>query len=115
MKFAERLKELRLEKEMQQTELAEMLNLRSSAISKYEKGITQPSIETLIKLSEIFEVTIDYLVGVSNEKNPYKNMNLTPAEANLIDRFRSLNYENKIRIDERINHLFELQVSLSSK
>ena len=45
MEFSVRLKELRVDNDMSQTELAEKLNLKASAISKYEKGITQPSID----------------------------------------------------------------------
>lgn len=108
MTFADRLRDLRQDHDMQQTQLAEMLNLKSSAISKYEKNITQPSIDTLIKLSHIFGVTVDYLVGISDEKKPY-TLNVSPFEANIILRFRSLDYENQIRIDERITFLLERQ------
>lgn len=102
MEFSVRLKELRVDNDMSQTELAEKLNLKASAISKYEKGITQPSIDTLKNLAEIFSVTVDYLIGMSDIKNPYSNSQITPNEADLIEHFRQLNYENKIRIDERI-------------
>ena len=57
MEFSVRLKELRVDNDMSQTELAEKLNLKASAISKYEKGITQPSIDTLKNLAEIFYPT----------------------------------------------------------
>ena len=102
MEFSVRLKELRVDNDMSQTELAEKLNLKASAISKYEKGITQPSIDTLKSLAEIFSVTVDYLIGMSDIKNPYSNSQITPNEADLIEHFRQLTYENKIRIDERI-------------
>lgn len=68
MEFSVRLKELRVDNDMSQTELAEKLNLKASAISKYEKGITQPSIDTLKNLVEIFSVTVDYLIGMSDIK-----------------------------------------------
>ena len=68
MDFSTRLKELRTDNDMLQSDLAEKLNLKSSAISKYEKGLTQPSIETIIKLADIFNVTVDYLVGASDIK-----------------------------------------------
>ena len=102
-----RLKELRVDNDMSQTELAEKLNLKASAISKYEKGITQPSIDTLKNLAEIFSVTVDYLIGMSDIKNPYSNSQITPNEADLIEHFRQLTYENKIRIDERIKTMAE--------
>ena len=104
MEFSVRLKELRVDNDMSQTELAEKLNLKASAISKYEKGITQPSIDTLKSLAEIFSVTVDYLIGMSDIKNPYSNSQITPNEADLIEHFRQLTYENKIRIDERIKN-----------
>ncbi len=107
MDFSTRLKELRTDNDMLQSDLAEKLNLKSSAISKYEKGLTQPSIETIKKLAEIFSVTIDYLVGASDIKNPYDVNRITPNEADLVDRFRRLSYENKIRIDERIKTMIE--------
>lgn len=108
MIFSVRLKELRIDSDMSQTELANKLNLKASAISKYEKDITQPSIETLKSLSEIFGVTVDYLIGVSDIKNPYAKSEITPSEAELIGHFRLLTYENKIRIDERIKTLLEI-------
>ncbi len=107
MDFSTRLKELRTDNDMLQSDLAEKLNLKSSAISKYEKGLTQPSIETIIKLAEIFNVTVDYLVGASDIKNPYDVSRITPSEADLVDNFRRLSFENKIRIDERIKTMIE--------
>ncbi|MCH5296886.1 MAG: helix-turn-helix transcriptional regulator [Ruminococcus sp.] len=107
MDFSVRLKELRTDNDMSQTELADKLNLKASAISKYEKGITQPAIETLKKLAEIFCVTVDYLIGLSDIRNPYGNTQITPNEAELVEHFRQLSYENKIRIDERIKTIIE--------
>lgn len=109
MDFAERLYELRESANLKQVELAQQINLKSSAISKYEKGLTQPSVDTLIKLAEIFSVSIDYLIGVSDIPNPYTSDNFTPKEVNLILNFRKLSKENQIRIDERINAIFDVQ------
>lgn len=108
MDFSARLKELRTDNDMSQTELADKLNLKASAISKYEKCITQPAIETLKKLAEIFCVTVDYLIGVSDIKNPYGENQILPGEAELVEHFRQLSYENKIRIDERIKTMLEM-------
>ena len=111
MDFQMRLSNLREEKNMKQNELAEMLNLKASAISKYEKGLTQPSIPTLIKMAEIFACSIDYLLGLSSVKNPYSSDNFTPREAEIIARFRKLTKENQIRIDERIGAMVDGQKS----
>jgi len=107
MGFAERLRELRTEQDMQQNQLAELVNLRPSAISKYETGATQPNIEMLCRLADVFGVSLDYLVGKSTVPNPYTADKVSPAEFDLLLRFRGLSAENKIRIDERIHAMRE--------
>lgn len=63
MDFKTRLKELRLEKNVSQLEIAKMLNMSKMAISHWEKGNSEPSIEQLKILADYFDVSIDYLVG----------------------------------------------------
>ncbi|CDE18782.1 predicted transcriptional regulators [Acidiphilium sp. CAG:727] len=63
MDFKTRLKELRLEKNVSQLEVAKMLNMSKMAISHWEKGNSEPSIEQLKILAAYFDVSIDYLVG----------------------------------------------------
>ena len=109
MDFQVRLCELRDNANLKQIELAQKISLKSSAISKYEKGLTQPSMDTLIKLAEIFCVSTDYLLGLSSIKNPYSTDNFTPKEAELIIKFRKLTKENQIRIDERISTMLDNQ------
>lgn len=62
MSFENNLRKLRLNKSITQTELAQKLHLSRTAISNYENGKVQPSLETLIRISEIFEITIDELI-----------------------------------------------------
>jgi repressor LexA len=64
-----RIKMLREEKHLTQQELADKLNSAKSTIGMYENGNRKPSYEVLIKLSEIFGCSIDYIVGTSNECN----------------------------------------------
>lgn len=109
MDFMKRLYELRENANLKQTELAEKVELKSSAISKYEKGLTQPNMDTLIKFAELFHVSTDYLLGISSIPNPYTTENFTPKEADIILRFRRLSKENQIRIDERINTMLDNQ------
>ena len=66
MNFQTRLKELRLEKGVSQLEIANMLNMSKMAISHWEKGHSEPSIEQLIMLARYFNVSVDYLVGFSD-------------------------------------------------
>lgn len=62
-----RLKELREEKKLQQKDLAEKMNRTIACISSWETGKTEPSIDDLIALSTILDVTIDYLVSKTDE------------------------------------------------
>lgn len=82
--FAMRLKKLREQKKLNQTELANLLEVSNGSISKWERGDRQPDYETLEKIADTFNVTIDYLLGRSDIK--YKSgdsqMNFsTPQEA----------------------------------
>ncbi len=103
MDFKTRLLELREETNLKQYELAEKLNLKPGAISKYEKGLTQPTLQTIIRIAEIFGVSVDYLLGVSSIKNPYTAEKILPKEVEIINKYRKLSAENKIRIDERLS------------
>ncbi len=62
--FGDTLKQLRTSKKMSQKELAERINIAKSVISFYESGDRMPSYEVLIKISRIFNVTTDYLLGI---------------------------------------------------
>ena len=64
MKFNERLLELRKKKGWSQEELAYKLDVSRQTISKWEAGQTTPELEKLVKLSEIFEITVDELLGI---------------------------------------------------
>lgn len=66
IKFKERLKELRLEKELSQDELAKALKINQRSISNWETGVRQPDYETLVLIAEYFSVTTDYLLGISD-------------------------------------------------
>ncbi len=66
MKFCERLRLIRLENNMTQKEVYEKLGLSPNGYASYEQGRTEPSIATLIKLCEVFDVSADYLLGLKD-------------------------------------------------
>ena len=63
MILGEMIKELREDRNYTQKEFAEILNITTGCLSKYETGRTQPPIDMLIKIADTLNVTIDYLVG----------------------------------------------------
>ena len=60
--FSEKLQTLRKEKWLSQEQLAELLNISRQAVSKWESGQTYPEIDKLIKLSDLFNITLDNLI-----------------------------------------------------
>lgn len=66
--FALNIKNLRIEHGMKQTELAEKLFINKSMISAYEKGTRMPSLDVLIQLTNIFNVSIDFLLGIQRNE-----------------------------------------------
>ena len=61
--FKERLKELRIEKNLTQDKLAKLVGMSKMTISHWESGYCEPSIAQLVMLSNLFEVSVDFLVG----------------------------------------------------
>ena len=67
-----RIKELREDSDTMQKELATYLNVKQSTYSQYENGHRQIPIEALVKLAEYYNTSTDYLLGLTDERKPYK-------------------------------------------
>jgi transcriptional regulator with XRE-family HTH domain len=67
-KFPERLRRLRVELDLTQDELGKKLGYGRTTISAYESGRNEPSYDDLKKLSDLFCVSVDYLVGTTTIK-----------------------------------------------
>ena len=63
--FAKRLKELRKEFSLSQSQVAKKLGITQQSYTRYEADTSEPSFEMLVKISNIFEVSCDYLLGKS--------------------------------------------------
>ena len=70
-----KIKDLREDKDMLQKDVAELLNISQTNYSKYELGKINIPINTLKKLALIFDTSIDYLLGLTNERRPYPRIN----------------------------------------
>ena len=68
MKLAERLKSLRKERKLKQEEVAEELGIAVRSYCRYEYGEREPNASVLWRMADFYGVTIDYLVGRSDEK-----------------------------------------------
>lgn len=81
--FGNTLKTLRIKENLTQAQLAVKIGLTKSVISAYENGIRMPSYDVLIRLSEIFKVSTDYLLGIEN-KQEIDLSGLTPEEVSAL-------------------------------
>lgn len=79
MNFGNRLRQLRKAKGLTQAELAKLLSIGESTISFYESGKRQPDYETLIRIADLFNVSVDYLLGRTDDTTDiYKLKNIYP-------------------------------------
>jgi len=63
----DRIKSLRVDKDLSQKELADILNVTRSAYSNYENGIRDIPVEILVRLADYYKTSVDYIVGRTNE------------------------------------------------
>lgn len=103
MEFKDRLKVLRKEKRLTQVKLGEMLNYGYTAIANYESGRNQPSIPDLKKIASIFNVSMDYLLGVNDIRHPYVIDDET-AEFNEFRRYYAM-----LNADSRVDLMLYMQ------
>ena len=71
------IKRLRKEHNLSQIELAEKLHVHQTAISQWETGKTNPDYETLLKFTDIFDVSVDYLLGRTDDPSPQNKKGTT--------------------------------------
>ena len=67
MTFSEKLTQLRKNLKWSQEELAKKIGTSGPIIGRYERGEIKPSIEVAAKIADVFDVTVDYLIGKSNK------------------------------------------------
>ncbi len=67
MEFSERLKDLRKQVGLTQVDVAEKLGISQPAYASWERGVKKPTQENLVKIAQILNVSVDYLVGNSEE------------------------------------------------
>lgn len=70
--MSNRLRDLREDADLNQTQIAQYLGMPQTGYSKYETGENDIPTQVLIKLAKYYKTSIDYILGVSSDKSPYK-------------------------------------------
>lgn len=94
----ENLKVLREAAAISQKQLAEAIGVSQQSINKYENHNIEPDIGTLIRISEYFNTSVDYLIGNTTVRRKIENVTpyeLSKEESCLVDDFRKLSKQQK--------------------
>lgn len=67
-----RIKDLREDRDLTQTELAAFLHIKQNTYSQYENGLRQLPIDILIALAKYYNTSTDYILGLTSNPKPYK-------------------------------------------
>ncbi len=71
MHYTQRIRDLREDKDLRQQDIADLLNVGQKTYSDYELGKTRIPIDSIIILAEFYNVSLDYICGVSADKKKY--------------------------------------------
>ena len=102
MQFYQRLRDLREDCDKTQQEIADHLGIHQGQYQRYESGKREIPFHMVIELSKYYNVSIDYIAGLTNNKLGLAASNLSKDETSLVENFRLLAPLDRGRILERI-------------
>ena len=100
--FSKKLREIRRRKNLSQAEMGKILGLHYTHISRYERGVSKPTVESLKRIAEALEVTTDYLI----EDKPDKAAKAKIEDRMLLEQFHEiekLSEEDKYIVKELLD------------
>ena len=105
MKFNTILKELRKNANLTQEQLSIKLGCSAGAIGLYEQGRRKPDDETLVSLAKIFDVSVDYLLGLECNNYKINTEDFSELEFAMLDGFKKLDKKTKLNVINIINDI----------
>ena len=109
MPLYQRIRDLREDADMTQTEIADILGTTPQYYGKYEKGEREIPFMRAIEIADHYGVSLDYLAGRTNVKDIGANTPLASDETKLIELYRNLSERNKGKAELFIEQLYESQ------
>lgn len=101
------IKELRIEKNLSQTQLAQAIGTSQKNITRWETGKTEPNTYFICELAKFFSVSADFLLGLEDDfgQKEYEKPNfaLTPDERKIVNAYRGLTPSNQEMILRMLN------------
>ena len=71
-----RIRDMREDHDMTQVQVAEYLGMKQAQYSRYERGLRDTPTDVLIRLAQLYETSVDYLLGLTREQKPYPRWNV---------------------------------------
>lgn len=103
--YYQRLRDLREDKDMTQKQIAEILQIHQVQYHKYESGKRELPLHMAVELAKYYNVSLDYIAGLTNDKRGLTKSELPKDETVLLKKYRSLSPQNKGRLLERLDIL----------
>lgn len=107
MQNYQRIRDLREDADWTQKQVADLLFLHLNQYRRYECGERDIPLGFAIKLAQLYNVSIDYIAGITNQKLGLTKSKLDKDETELLQRFQKLSPINKGRLLERAEYLYK--------
>lgn len=103
MTFPDALRRFRREYHLTQKDVANILGVQESAYQRYEQGRSLPSVAVVIKIADHFDISVDYLLGRTDDPNLERNNEKVDLSEAIIKHLRQTAYDS---VDNEIKRLF---------
>lgn len=115
MNFGERLINVRKEHGYTRESLAKALGISKYTLRNYELGATEPGHTFLKQISDFFHVSIDYLMGLTNEQEILESYELNASEKNIIKKYRDLDEHGREMVDLTLEKEYERSKAIAEQ
>lgn len=105
--FYQRIRDLREDSDKSQEKLAKELNMHTTTYARYETGENRVPFDFVIDIAKYYQVSIDYIAGLTNDKQGLSRSELPEQETELIKKFRDLSEQQRGIILGRIEAMTE--------
>jgi len=103
----ERIRALREDSDKKQSEVADALYMKLTQYGRYERGERELPLNVAVAIAKYYNVSLDYITGLSDEKSPFSPAELSVEEKSFINKLRKLTPFERGQIFERISVISE--------
>ena len=111
----QRIRDLKEDSDIKQKDVAQIIGMSEKQYARYERGETDIPMQAAIKLAKYYNVSLDYIAGLTNDKKGFNKSDLPSSEVDLLKKFRSLSEKQRGIIIGRIEAFTEENAEISEK